>query len=241
MGKTNYAGIDYSLGMANVDKKTGIHYGVINQYEIGDWWFDESESEYGMPICPECGYEFKKSKSPKVCPNCGFKPNDESEFIREEPIGYYYKKDGYIITQSGDDTDLFVIKSPYFTYCQFCSPCAPGAGYITNPINPEFGGIKAYCLGHDCFESQETGNWIDCKYCNGTGYRNIKSIPGFNRESFIERGYKVNGDMAECWICNQYQTVSGGQIGKVKEMICKAPYPVFSVKTGKLIEPEIQN
>jgi DNA-directed RNA polymerase subunit RPC12/RpoP len=236
----NYAGIDYSRGMANVNYKTGIHYGVINQNKVGESWFESSEADYGMPGCSKCGYEFKKSKSPTKCPNCGYRPNDDSEFYREDPIEFYYNQDGYKIIQSGDDTDLFILKSPYFTYCQFCSPCAPGAGYIMNSVNPEHGGIKTYCLGHDWFESQETGNWIDCKYCNGTGYRKITEIPHFNKESFIANGGMMHGDdKVYCWNCNRDPQMANA--GKIKERINKAPYPVYSVKTGKLVEPTIDN
>lgn len=234
--KTNYPGIDYSLGKSNRNHSTGIHYGVISQNEVLQAWCDESESNYGPPICPECGYEFKKSKSPVKCPNCGFRPIDDSQFHRDEPIETHYKKDGYQLHQSFDDTDIFIIKSPYFTYCQFCSPCAPGAGYVMNSVNPEDGGIKTYCLGHDWFEDQETGNWIDCKYCNGTGYRAIDTIPHFNQESFIVNGGQMHGDdKVVCWNCRHNHEL--GMIGKVKETIQKASYPVYSVKTGKIVEP----
>jgi hypothetical protein len=236
--ENNYAGIDYGMGKTNRNQKTGIHYGVINQREVLQMWCDSSESDYGMPICPECGYEFKKSKSPIKCPSCQYRPIDESVFYGEEPIETYYNKDGYKLTQSFDDTDIFIIKSPYYTYCQYCSPCAPGAGYITNSVDPENGGIKAYCLGHDWFESVE-GNWIDCKYCNGTGYRWTKNILNFNKENFIKNGGKMNGDnQVECWCCNH--NFKYGQIGRVKERINKAPYKVYSVKTNKLVEPVIE-
>jgi hypothetical protein len=203
-------------------------------HEITQAWCDSSESDYGLPMCPNCSYEFKRSKSPVKCPACGFKPDDDSQFHREEPLAHYYKKDGYQLHQSFDDPDIFIIKSPFFTYSQFCSPCAPGAGYVLNSVNPEDGGIKTYCLGHDWFEEKETGKWIDCAYCQGTGHRWVKSIPNFNKERFIANGGVMHGDSAvECWVC--YSNRQFGQIGMVKEMIRKAPYPVYSVKTGKLV------
>jgi hypothetical protein len=42
-----------------------------------------------------------------------------------------------------------VVKSPFYTYAQFCSPCVPGAGNLDNPMAE---GVKTYCLGHDWFE-----------------------------------------------------------------------------------------
>jgi hypothetical protein len=238
--KSNYPGIDYSRGMSNVNHSTRIHYGIISQNEVIQSWCDQSESDYGLPICPKCEYEFKRSKSPVKCPNCGFKPIDDSQFFRDDPLAHYYKSDGYQLHQSYDDTDIFIIKSPFFTYCQFCSPCAPGAGYTMNSVNPEDGGIKAYCLGHDWFEFQEAGNWIDCSYCNGTGYRKIESITNFNQERFLINGGKMHGDdKCECWSCNH--NFKFGMIGKIKEMIQKAPYPVYSVKTGKIIDSIKEN
>lgn len=232
---SNYPGIDYSLGKSNVNHKTGIHYGIISQNEVLESWCDSSESEYGCPICPECSYEFKRSKSPVKCPACGFKSQNElSQFFRDDPLYHYYKKDGYQLEQYYDDTDIWIMKSQFFTYCQFCSPCAPGAGDIMNSVNPEDGGIKTYCLGHDWFDEEETGKWIDCSHCEGTGYRKIESIPNFHQGRFISNGGKMFGDnKVECWSCNQNFKL--GQIGKVKQLIQKAPYPVYSAKTGKII------
>ena len=45
--------------------------------------------------------------------------------------------------------DIFITKSPYYTTCTFCSPCAPNAGDLSHPVD---GGVKAYCFGHDWFE-----------------------------------------------------------------------------------------
>jgi len=136
--ETNYKGIDYGLGQTNIDKETGIRYGVINQNEVGQAWFESSEAVYPNEVfCPECGNEDIYS----------------SDINMEiDPIGFKYEEEGYICTQSYDDTDIFITKSPYFTYCQFCSPCAPGAGYIMNTVE---NGVKAYCLGHDWFEDNE--------------------------------------------------------------------------------------
>ena len=34
MAKTDYVGIDYGLGRSNIDKATGIRYGVISQHSV---------------------------------------------------------------------------------------------------------------------------------------------------------------------------------------------------------------
>ena len=66
-----------------------------------------------------------------------------------EPLSFTYEGDGYQAS-CGEDGDIFITKSPYFTYCMYCSPCAPGAGYLMSP-NPA--GIMTYCFGHDWFDS----------------------------------------------------------------------------------------
>jgi len=54
---TNYIGIDYGRGETNIDKLTGIRFGVINQGEVGQAWFESAEADYGKPTCPKCGNE----------------------------------------------------------------------------------------------------------------------------------------------------------------------------------------
>ena len=104
------------------------------------------------------------------CPNCGSViAHQDMEVI--EPTSFFYDDGETQAEQSADDVDIFVLKSPYFTYAQVCSPCAPGAGYLLNPLTEPDPSNKAYCFGHDWFESG------------------------------------------------------------------RAPYPVYDVKTGKLVEP----
>jgi hypothetical protein len=69
MGRTDYPGIDYSLGQANRDPETGIHYGVINANRIPHIW-DDAEPEYH-----------------KGCPHCGNDLDDEYESPAPMPVG----------------------------------------------------------------------------------------------------------------------------------------------------------
>jgi len=154
-------GIDYSNGKSNIDHATGIHYGVINQHEVLQAWADSSEANYGQPEnteCDLCGTEFSLEEEDQergwgvtvLCPKCC---NEFEVDLPDcaEPLGYYFDSEEYI-AECGDDGDIFVMKSPYFTYCVFCSPCAPGAGYLMTPADD---GIKAYCFGHDWFDDQK--------------------------------------------------------------------------------------
>lgn len=147
--ETQNTGIDYSLGKSNFDPETGIHFGVIHQNEVLQAWADSSEPEYGeiTQECPNCKNIFTSEESNCSCPKCGEDFNCErNDDI--EPAGYTLNDDEY--KAFSDDTgDIMIIKSPYYTYAQFCSPCAPGAGYLMNPVE---NGVKSYCVGHDWFE-----------------------------------------------------------------------------------------
>jgi len=121
------AGIDYGRGQTNIDHETGIRYGVIPVNDVLQAWSDESE-----PLYPEEG-----------------EPEDFGP--KYDPSHYLYSRQGYVAQQSRDDTDIFIIKSPYYTFARFCSPCAPGAGHLRN-YDPD--GVKTYCFGNDWFEGE---------------------------------------------------------------------------------------
>ena len=176
-------GIDYSLGTANRDPETGISYGVIPLADLGEYAIEDFEPDYGEPHCPKCGNEAQDIDDIEedtdtwehephgcddyVCPDCKYVFDSQWAF-GDEPVAHTYEQNGYAASLDSYN-DVFILKSPYFTHAQFCSPCAPGAGYLSNPC-PD--GPKTYCFGHDWFE--------------------------------------------------------GG----------KAPYPVYSIETGELVQPE---
>lgn len=144
--KTDYAGIDYSMGKSNRNHETGIHHGIIQANHIGQYWFEESETYY-IFHCPQCETELDEDM---MCPNCSCEPDaDEFDFV--EPMSFYINDNELVAEQLADDPDIFIIESKFYTWCQFCSPCAPGAGYLENYTDPHVG-IKAYCFGHDWFE-----------------------------------------------------------------------------------------
>ena len=140
--------IDYGNGLTNIDHKTGIRYGVIHHNEVGESWYEDSEAQYDY-YCPYCGEYLKKGSVAKRCPACYVKIDSDRDFDCIETSFFNYKGKGIRASQSGDDCDIFITLSPYYTLCSYCSPCAPGAGYIMSQ-NPD--GIKAYCFGHDWFE-----------------------------------------------------------------------------------------
>ena len=159
-------GVDYGFGTANIDKVTDIRYGVIPMNDLGSFAWDEISQ--GEDI------DFKNHKDDikgeleasieQVLTEHGYdRQNDAGEYAESivndlnfdgyesggDCTRYHYQQDGYDLL-SCSDGDLFVQKSPYFTNAPFCSPCAPGAGYLRD--GGEMGDCRAYCLFHDWFE-----------------------------------------------------------------------------------------
>jgi hypothetical protein len=77
-----------------------------------------------------------------------------AEQYTEDNDTYEYIQNGYILETT--DLGLYVLKSPYMTYTQFCSPCCPGAGNLDTPVKD---GIPTYCLGEDWFDE-----YLPCPY-----------------------------------------------------------------------------
>lgn len=172
--QTNYPGIDYGLGRTNINKDTGIRYGVISQRTVGEAWYERAEADYGKPTCPKCGNDVaivldlteeqkdwdaaEHECADYACPSCKYLFGSESAF-GDEPLGWSFDDSEYTLTDCLD-SDVFVLKSPYYTFAQFCSPCVPGAINLDHPMpsldeackTGEACGIKGYCLGHDWFE-----------------------------------------------------------------------------------------
>jgi len=179
-----YRGIDYGMGQTNIDKKTGIRFGVISVNALTQYIWDHVESDYGDPTCPKCGNkveeydedthgEFKSYQmfenhpewnrdciADYACKHC--KHYIDSDHVwADEPNGHYYEdKDTKFWIDSHND--VMILKSPYYTRAQFCSPCAPGACYLTNAID---NGEKAYCLDTEWFDQDEEGEYSrPCPY-----------------------------------------------------------------------------
>ena len=146
------AGIDYGLGKTNIDLNTGVRYGVIPVHDLDSWIYEELESFYGPPYCPECCDQVVDSETEGdfYCERCK-KTYWSEECFPDSPVSQTIDKDGYQ-AQLDEYNDIFIFKSPYFTYAGFCSPCAPGAGHLRT-ITPD--GVKTYCFGHDWFEGDE--------------------------------------------------------------------------------------
>lgn len=142
-------GIDYSgpLGTCNRDPETGIRYGIVPVHSLGEFTFESFEPEYD-PSCPGCGDDWPEDlETPAKCPACGRDVRDGAQYP-DEPSRNVLSGDGYegFLDSSND---AWFTKSPYFTRAAFCSPCAPGACYLTSPCDD---GERAYCPGPEWFD-----------------------------------------------------------------------------------------
>ncbi len=156
---SDYIGLDYGLGQTNIDPDTGIRYGVIPMHEVTQAWADSAEEHY-TPTCGKCGNELPEVESiqgqegiPEItgddhyCITCKEIVHHDDAY-GDEPDEIFLDDGEYKAVQDSQG-DIMILKAPYFTMAQFCSPCAPGAGYIMNPVE---GGPKTYCFGHDWFD-----------------------------------------------------------------------------------------
>lgn len=145
-------GIDYGLGQTNIDRTTGIRFGVIPVNEVCQAWYDSSEADYGPATCGECGTELTTDHdfigAEYACPSCERPIEDREDMYGDEPICHTLDDGEYLATDDSQG-DIFIERSPYYTRAQFCSPCAPGACHLSNPTEK---GERAYCFGHDWFE-----------------------------------------------------------------------------------------
>jgi len=167
--------------MPNFDEKTGIHYGVISPHSISSYALDDIYQNGDDPYWENMMQEIKDLVSNMIESTAYTISDDAKNQIidiltddlsngYENPDGQMdYETDEYTLHVSGDNFGIFVIKSPYYTYTKQCSPCAPGAGDLDNPITldeierkaPNFynvfspdNHVKAYCLPREFFDNE---------------------------------------------------------------------------------------
>ena len=151
------AGIDYGLGQSNIDKTTGIRFGVINAHTVNPDALDDIYQN-GRDLTWETAIEdARKEYEAEHADDEGAEPFDEQEWQEWNDDGWdscdsvylYETDDGYILETTS--LGLYVVKSEFYTFASFCSPCCPGAGDLNAPNSS---GVKTYCLGLDWFDAE---------------------------------------------------------------------------------------
>ena len=159
------SGIDYGRGMSNIDKETGIRYGVISIrtpmpealqdiYDAAlDANYDAAQAalrEYIRNRVLDIFTELRGNAINGIVDSIVESIIDADGLSEIECAGGDYIKYGYHIHVC--ETTLMILKSPYVTRGRFCSPCYPGAIDLDTP---DADGELAYCLGADFFENDK--------------------------------------------------------------------------------------
>jgi len=168
--------------MPNYNTENGIRFGVISPHAINqdalndiytngtDPYFEEGKKEFTFGLFYQIS-EYCKSQGIHI---------EESEIDMDSIIQHwvdrYENPDGtmdysdkeYTLHVSGDNFGIFVMRSPYYTFCRPCSPCAPGAGDLDNPSDLHTFRIegskqvdypghaeKTLCLGPEWFDQSD--------------------------------------------------------------------------------------
>ncbi len=171
---TDHKCIDYAGNQpVNRNTETGIRYGVIpstacnpdateDVFQHGkDLDYEDYLNEAKIKLSHALAdyfsnhaYDGKPSKLDQVVDDA-FDAISDSLADNYEGTGdctrMFYERDGCRLQIDGSG-DLWVLESPYFTYAQFCSPCAPGACYLLNALETPDENNRAYCLWSDWFD-----------------------------------------------------------------------------------------
>lgn len=152
--------------MPNYDPETGIRFGVISPHSISPYALDDIYTNGTDPQYESAKQGFRQKVFDVLNE---YLSTDECDNLTDQAIEIFnerFESDGsgimdysdseYTLHVSGDNFGIFVMKSPYYTYCRGCSPCAPGAGDLDHPMTSYIGAIstnfdKALCLGPDWF------------------------------------------------------------------------------------------
>jgi len=175
MKTTTYPGINYAgFTGANSHLVTGIRYGVIHSNRIAcfddiathgtdldyEEYINQAKQNLRHALSDYFSSHASEGKDSRLdmAVESAFDAVSDEIADRYESSGdctrYRYERDGLILNVASDG-DIFVIESPFFTYAQFCSPCAPGACYLTSPLAEPVEANKCYCLPADWFNDDE--------------------------------------------------------------------------------------
>lgn len=159
------------IKMPNYDEKNGISYGVISPHNISSEVLNNIYDQGTDPHYESAKEEFTNDLK-TVLDRYGFSIGQIDEVLSPAVDIFNesfdsscgdgqcdYSDKEYALRVSGDNFGIFVIKSPYYTYCRKCSPCAPGAGDLNTPLNIDDIEVmdnydRAYCLDKSYFDDE---------------------------------------------------------------------------------------
>ena len=134
--------------LANIDRETGIRYGVVALNSLADWAFDEFFYQ-GTNLTSEAAYASFREDNPEAT------EEDEQEFwdcYESDEEEYELKTDDgleLLLSYLGGGALVWVCKSPHTTYARECSPCVPNAGDLDSLDST---GVRCYTLPEEWFQ-----------------------------------------------------------------------------------------
>ena len=128
----------------NQDFDTGIHYGCISQNSLDmsvmDDWYD-TDAAY-EDIKDEIENKISEALEDYLDPVDIQNVVDEAidrfnDSYRNDEPAFYYEDENYSAEYSHSLVCWIIKKSPYYTFCEGCSPCVPNAGDLDCPVTPD--------------------------------------------------------------------------------------------------------
>lgn len=174
--ENSYAGIDNGRGLVNIDKETGIRYGVMQATtDLATIFAWEGEFINPDPACPYCGnHVFDMSSANRInekieladsshciefyCPAC--RHFLDSEDCTGDAIGQEIDKNGVHAVFYFESNEVWVYKSTHFVYGSYCSPCAPGAIDLDNSVDHGTLSNAGYCIPSEWFETEPYNSYL---------------------------------------------------------------------------------
>lgn len=216
-------GIDYGLGKTNIDLKTGIRYGVISQNAISPWAVEDMEDDYGKPHCPKCGNEAHDAE-------IAYAPNfDEDDYCANCEHNHGKKWGGGSKEPTRDHKchDCPCVEPDFIEWEE-----GPGCrDYFCRECHYVFDSSEAF--GDECL-----GHFID--------EEDFKVTMDHDGDIFVILShFKTRAQFCSpCapGACHLEHPMDDGEwcycLGHDWFEGDKAPYPVYRVDTGELVEPQ---
>ena len=131
------------LRMASLMNSGKVFGGIPKEFsedeELADAWSKAVETLSYMGTVSQAAVKFRQHLEYSVWPD---EENMDIDFENDFEFREY-KDDNYILSVGLHAETVWVIKSPFFTYCKLCSDCAPNAGDLTAYDDD---GLRTYAL-----------------------------------------------------------------------------------------------
>lgn len=235
---TTYTGIDYGLGRSNIDNQTGIRFGVISQHSISpdafdDVWMNARDLSYENAVAEfkadigrcESADELSKLIDDRLFNSDAFDVEGLTFPLSELALADVWNEleqpfnDGH--WDEGDRDWLYESGGYRLTNCLHTDVMVLASPYFT------YAQYCSPCVPGAC----NLDSPLACDYCDNTGRLNsgtnntVDNGPERECEHCQGTGYTPHAPN-KCY-CLGHDYFEGG----------KAPYPVYSVATGELVNP----